>query len=68
VIADAVQPAVATRLLSGIVGVEGRGLIVTITSDDLEWAARTWRSIRCHPVPLASRAERRRFGRNRAKR
>jgi hypothetical protein len=46
----AVQPARASRALSGILVQEGAVLIVTITSDDSEWARRTWLSIRAHPV------------------
>lgn len=68
VVADAVQPAVASTVLAGVLGVEGRVLIVTITSDDLEWARRTWTSIRWHPAPLPSRERRRRRGRSKAMR
>lgn len=39
-------PARASRALSGMLAADGRVLIVTITSDDVEWARRTWRSIR----------------------
>ena len=48
--AEAQQPATASRTLSGMLVANGRVLVVTITSDDLEWARRTWLSIRCHPV------------------
>jgi hypothetical protein len=48
--AEAQQPARASRTLSGMLVSDGRVLIVTITSDDLEWARRTWLSIRCHPT------------------
>jgi hypothetical protein len=54
-----VQPAIAAHMLSGILAVDGRVLIATITSDDTEWARRVWRSIRSHRAPLASRRERR---------
>lgn len=52
--AEAQQPATASRTLSGMLVADGRLLIVTITSDDLEWARRTWLSIRCHPVEQLS--------------
>jgi hypothetical protein len=42
------QPAKAGRMLSGMLAVDGRLLIATITSDDLDWARRVWRSIRSH--------------------
>jgi hypothetical protein len=45
-----VQPAQASRALSGMLAVDGRLLIVTITGDDLAWARRVWRSIRSHPA------------------
>ena len=48
------QPARASQLLSGLLAADGRLLIVTITSDDLEWARRVWLSIRSHPAPLPS--------------
>ena len=59
------QPARASQALSGALAAEGRLLLVTITSDDPEWAQRVWRSIRGHPAPLPSRSERRarRYGR-----
>lgn len=50
VIADAVQPAVASKVLSGFLVAEARVLLVTITSDDLDWARDTWLSIREHPA------------------
>jgi hypothetical protein len=59
VIAEAVQPAVASKLLSGFLVAGSRVLIVTITSDDLRWARATWLSIRGYPTALRSRAERR---------
>ena len=36
----------ASRAVSGIVVADGNFLIVTVTSDDLEWAQSIWRSIR----------------------
>jgi hypothetical protein len=42
----AVEPARATRMLSGILVALGRVLIITITSDDLGWARTIWLSIR----------------------
>jgi hypothetical protein len=50
-IANAIQPAKASRILSGILTSEGRVLIVTITTDDLGWARQSWLSIRHHPAP-----------------
>jgi hypothetical protein len=44
----AVQPANAALMLSGLLAVDGRLLIATITSDDPNWARRVWRSIRRH--------------------
>ena len=41
----AIQPARASRTLSGILVTAGRVLIVTITSDDLDWAREIWLSI-----------------------
>lgn len=49
----AVQPAREAHLLSGMLAVDGRLLIATITSNDPEWARRVWRSIRSHPAPPA---------------
>lgn len=50
VIAPAIHPARASRLISGALAAEGRLLIVTITSDDLDWGKQTWLSIRHHPA------------------
>jgi hypothetical protein len=44
----------ASQLLTGLLAAPGRVLIVTITTDDLDWARRTWLSIRTHPTPTAS--------------
>jgi hypothetical protein len=48
VIGAAIQPARASRTLSGILVADGRVLIATITSDDLDWARGIWLSIRSH--------------------
>lgn len=48
VFADAPRSSRASRLLSGLIASDGRALLVTITSDDQEWAYRTWRSIKRH--------------------
>lgn len=58
------QPARASSALSGLIPVEGRLLLVTITTDDVAWALETWQSIRHHPVPgsppaIRPRADRR---------
>ena len=50
----ALQPARASQLLSGLLATDGRLLLVTITSDDLEWARRIWLSIRSHAAPIQS--------------
>jgi hypothetical protein len=42
--------AVASKVLSGFLVAEARVLLVTITSDDLDWARDTWLSIREHPA------------------
>ena len=51
----AVQPAKAALIFSGLLAVDGRLLIATITSDDPDWARRVLLSIRSHPAPLAPR-------------
>ena len=56
-IGPAVQPARASFALAGMLATEGRILIVTITSDDLEWARETWLSIRCHAAPSSHHAD-----------
>lgn len=66
VTATAPQPARASRLLSGMLAAPGRVLLVTITADDLDWARRTWLSIRAHPAPLP-RLEGRQAGRGRSR-
>ena len=43
------QPARASRAISGVIIVHGRVLIVTVTAEDLAWAAGVWRSIRTDP-------------------
>ena len=40
----------ASRVLHGMITVNGRVLIVTVTSDDLAWARGVWVSIRHHRV------------------
>jgi hypothetical protein len=53
---DAIQPARASRCLSGFLVVDGRVLIVTITSDDEARSRQIWLSIRHHPrIPGSSR-------------
>jgi hypothetical protein len=64
----AIQPAKASRVLAGMLATDGRVLIVTITSDDLDWARRVWLSIRGHPAPLPSRRERRAASRRQRRR
>ena len=46
----------ASRAITGWVAVDGRVLIATVTSDDLDWARETWRSIgyRAAPLPAAA--------------
>lgn len=46
------QPARASRAISGIVAVDGGLLLATVTSDDLAWATRVWRSIRRTDAPV----------------
>jgi hypothetical protein len=43
-----IQPARASRMLTGMLAQDGRLLIVTITSDDPDWARLVWRSIASH--------------------
>ena len=40
--------AIASRLVSGGLAVDGNLLLATITSDDAQWALATWRSIQAH--------------------
>ena len=55
---DAIQPARASRCLTGILAVDGRCLLVTITSDDQQWAREIWLSIRHRPrIPRSRRDE-----------
>ena len=51
-IAKAPKSSRAARMLSGMLFGDGRVLIATITSDDLDWARATWLSIRSHGVPV----------------
>jgi hypothetical protein len=46
VIIDAPPPATAGRAISGMIAVKNAALLVTVTSDDLGWAAKVWESIR----------------------
>jgi hypothetical protein len=56
---DTVPPSRASRAVTGWVVAEGRVLIATITSDDLDWARETWRSIGYRPAPLPAAAAQR---------
>ena len=49
----------ASRALSGMIVVEGRVLVATIASDDIDWAVRIWTSIGYRPSPVPNRAARR---------
>jgi hypothetical protein len=51
------EPARASRLVAGMLAMDGRLLVATITADDHSWCRRTWLSIRGHdaPMPPASR-------------
>jgi hypothetical protein len=42
----------ASRAISGMLAVDGRVLLATITSDDIAWATDTWRSIEYAPTPI----------------
>ncbi len=61
------QPARASSALCGLLAIDGRVLIVTITSDDLDWAKSVWLSIQSHEDLAASTIRRRsaRVGRGR---
>jgi hypothetical protein len=48
----------ASRAVTGFIAVDGRVLTATITSDDVEWAKRIWRSIGYRPAPLKPAADR----------
>jgi len=48
-IIDQEPPARAARAISGILVVDGRALITTVTADDLGWAEAVWLSIRARP-------------------
>jgi hypothetical protein len=39
------QPARASRAISGIVAIDGRVLVATVTAEDRSWAVDVWRSI-----------------------
>ena len=47
------RPARAVSAISGVIAVDGRVLIATITADDLEWAESVWLTIQTHPGPDA---------------
>lgn len=49
VVIDVPPPARASRAVSGIIAVEGRVLIATVTADDIDWATTVWRSIQYGP-------------------
>lgn len=51
-ICKAPQSSRAARMLSGMLFSDGRVLITTITSNDLDWARATWLSIRSHGIPV----------------
>ena len=53
VFGDADADARASRRLSGMLAIDGRVLITTITSDDLAWLRTVWLSIRAEVVPIA---------------
>ncbi len=42
----------ASRAISGMIAVDGRVLLATITSNDIAWATDTWRSIEYAPAPI----------------
>ena len=52
---DAIQPARASRMLSGMLVLDGKVLIVTITTDDPDLMMRTWLSIRHHRIGFPER-------------
>lgn len=67
VTSDAELDARASRILSGMLVVHGRVLLATITTDDLDWARRTWLSIRYHPGARCQIAKQRRGGPSQAR-
>ena len=46
VLVDMQESRRASRAISGILVLDGNALLVTVTSDDLEWAKSIWSSIR----------------------
>jgi hypothetical protein len=68
IVGDAIKPARASRMLSGMLAAPGRLLVATITSDDLDWARQIWLSIRHHRAQLPPRRERRMADRKRRRR
>ncbi len=61
--AAAVQPARASRVVTGTIAVDGRLLVATITADDPAWAIATWQSIRHRTLGRADRRKRTRTSR-----
>lgn len=51
-VAPAPSSSRASRMLQGVVVTNGRVLLATITSDELDWTLGIWRSIRWHPAIL----------------
>ena len=45
----------ASQALTGMIAVDGRVLLATITSDDIVWATEVWRSIEYAPTPILAR-------------
>lgn len=56
---DCDRDAPASRAITGMLVVDGRVLLATITADDLDWAREIWCTIRHRPVSPASRRDRR---------
>jgi len=46
------EPAGVSQHLAGMLAMDGRLLMATITAHDLAWCRRTWMSIRGHDAPL----------------
>jgi len=51
------QPARASQALVGVLAMDGRALLGTITSEDLAWAREVWLSIRGYPDGIAEGAD-----------
>lgn len=56
VIEPSTHPTRGANVLQGVLAAEGRVLLVTITSDDLDWARRVWLSIRGHSARIVRRS------------